>query len=57
MSQMKLDSLPGFARCTGAYPIIDMSKCCTQRNNETLISREALMHLQGVAPALRVQYL
>ena len=40
MSQMSLDSLRG-AWCIGAYPIIDMSKCCTRCNNKTIISQEA----------------
>lgn len=52
MSPTKPDSLLGFARCTEAYPIIDVSRCCTQRNNERLISGEVLMRLPGVAPTL-----
>lgn len=48
MNQMRLHSLPGFAWCIGAYPIIDMSKCCTQCNNKAIILQGAQL-VQGVA--------
>lgn len=39
--------LSGFARRIRAYLIIDMSKCCTRCNTETIISQEAVKHFCG----------